>query len=87
MSGVKKYKVTYDRPNCIGAGACVVAQEDRWVMNDDDNKANLVGGDKTNNHWELEFTEEELQRFMEAAQVCPVNVIHIVDLETGKELI
>lgn len=90
MADTKKYKIVYDRDNCIGAGSCTAVFAEKWVMNAKDDKADLVGG-----RWEtspkrvmvLEFTEEELAWFMEAAQVCPVNVIHIIDLETGKELI
>lgn len=90
MGNSKKYKIVYDRDNCIGAGSCVAVLAEKWVMNNKDDKADLVGG-----KWEtspkraivLEFTEEELARFMESAQVCPVNVIHIIDLATGEQLI
>jgi len=36
--------------------------------------------------WVLEISEEELQRHMDAAQVCPVNAIHISN-EKGEKLI
>ena len=35
----------------------------------------------------LELTEEELARHKEAASVCPVQVIHIEDVETGEHII
>jgi len=90
MTDKKKYKIVYDRDNCIGAGSCTAVFAERWIMNNKDDKADLVGGT-----WEtspkrvmiLEFTQEELERFMESAQVCPVNVIHIIDLKTGEQLI
>lgn len=88
QQGAKKYKVLYDRPNCIGAGSCVIAYDKRWVLSNDDNKAVLLGGKKNpDGTMEMEFTPEELDTFMESAQVCPVNVIHIIDVETGKQLI
>ena len=87
MEPKKRYKIVYDRDNCIGAGACVIAYEERWVMDAADDKANLIGGKQEDGSWILEFTEEELAKFMDSAQVCPVNVIHIFEVETGKKLI
>ncbi len=88
LDSKKKYKIVYDRINCIGAGSCVISYPERWVMNNVDDKANLIGGKETAPHtWEVEFTAEELEKFLESAQVCPVNVIHIYEVETGKKLI
>ena len=90
MAAKKKYKIVYDRNNCIGAGSCSAVFAERWVMNNADDKADLVGGKLESMPKRvvvLEFSDEELARFMESAQVCPVNVIHIIDLETGKQLI
>lgn len=86
----KKYKVIYDRPDCIGAGACAAIHPERWVMNKNDDLADLVGGKKISDNpqqWIFEFSMDELDQFMSSAQVCPVNVIHIIDLETGETLI
>ena len=83
----KRYKIILDRPNCIGAGSCVIAYEQRWKMNTDD-KVDLIGGkEEQPGQFILECTKEEFEKFLESAQVCPVNVIHIFDLETGKQLI
>lgn len=87
---VKRYKVIYDRPDCIGAGACAAIFPERWVMNKKDDLADLTGGVKVQEspeQWVLEIEEKELMQMLESAQVCPVNVIHIIDLETGKKLI
>lgn len=83
----KKYKVDYDRPNCIGAGACAAAYPKRWEMNyDKDGKADLIGGkDVPDGKQELEFDEDEFKDLMESAEICPVNVIHI--LKEKKKLI
>ncbi len=84
----KKYRVIFDRENCIGAGACVLAYPERFVMNREDDKADLIGGVKnSDHHFELEFTLKELEEFRSSAQVCPVAVIKIFDLETGKEVL
>lgn len=86
----KKYKIVYDRPNCTGVLTCAAFYPERWVINKDDAKADLVGGIEDPQQpgtFLLEFTPDEFDRFKESAQVCPVNVIHIYDLETGEKLI
>ncbi len=85
---VKRYKITYDREQCIGAGACIAAFPERWEMADD-GKADLKGGKSNddNSVQELEITENEFKQMMDSAQACPVLVIHITDLETKKRLI
>ena len=85
----KKYKVVYDRTNCIGALTCVAFYPNRWETNKQDGKADLVGGKDdpgSPGTWVLEFTEDELEKFKASAEVCPVRVIHIIDLETNEEL-
>lgn len=86
----KRYKIVYDREGCIGAAACVAAYPERWSLVDD-GKADIIGDGATKNddntQQELEFSEEEFQKMMDAAQSCPVNVIHVVDLESGERLI
>ncbi len=84
----KKYKVVYNRTDCIGVLTCSAFYPDRWAINKDDAKADLVGGiedKKTPGTWILEFSEEELQRFKSSAEVCPVAVIHIYDIETNEK--
>ncbi len=72
----KKYKILFDRENCIGAYACLAVAPDVWKEGDD-GKAIL----------EREIIDEDdLQRQIEAAKACPVNVIKIVDAETGEEV-
>ncbi len=87
----KKYRVEYNRPDCIGAGACVAVQPERWVIKNEntDNKADLIGGKENPDRkgiWFIEFTEEELELFISSATMCPVQVIKIFDLETGKQM-
>lgn len=86
----KRYRIVYDREGCIGAAACVAAYPERWSLMDD-GKADVIGeGVKRNDdntEQTLEFTEEEFQKMMDSAQACPVNVIHIIDLESGQRVI
>jgi len=81
----KKYKVVYDRPNCIGAAQCVAVLPEFWSL-DKDGKAILKGSKKADGTWELEIDEKILPKMKKAAAACPVNVIHIED-EKGKRLI
>ena len=86
----KKYKVVYNRTDCIGAAACVAMHEKRWVMSKEDDRADLIGGTKVKDDpetWEIEFEDDELAQFKESAYVCPVAVIEIFDVETGEKII
>jgi len=86
----KRYKIVYDREGCIGAAACVAAYPERWSLMDD-GKADITGEDvkknDDNTEQTVEISEEEFQKMMDSAQACPVNVIHIVDLETDQRVI
>jgi len=83
----KKYIVKYDRENCIGAASCVAVQPNDWEIVDD-GKADLKQAQKDGNgFWIKEIDESELAAYKESAEVCPVNVIHIYDKETGEKII
>ena len=71
-----KYKIVFDRDNCIGAYACMAIAPDTW-QEGDDGKAILV---------KEFFDDEELKLQLEAARACPVNVIKIYNEETGEEI-
>ncbi len=80
-----KYKIVYDRSNCIGVSSCALLAEQFWKMNDD-NKADLLGGTEKNpGIWERIIDEKDLHANLEAARNCPVMVIKIFD-EKGKEV-
>jgi ferredoxin len=83
----KKYKLVYRKSECIGAGACAAAFEEAWDL-DDNNIASLKSSDakKTEMIEELIFDESELENHLEAAQVCPVMVIEVYELESGKKI-
>lgn len=77
------YKIVHERALCIGCGACVAACEKFWSLKE--GKSNLKGAKKIGSKFELEV--EKLDCNKDAAEVCPVNCIHITDLETGKKII
>lgn len=59
--------ITHDRPNCIACGACA-AVTDNWTLDTEDGLADPV---------KAEIEEDELAENQEAAEVCPVFIIHI----------
>ena len=77
MAKNNTYKLQHDRPNCIGCGACEAVAPDFWEMKDD-GKVMLKGGKKIANDWyEMDIKEKDFQINKDAADSCPVNVIHI----------
>lgn len=84
-----KYRVWLDREGCIGAAACVAAFEMLWDI-DDESKAKMIMENAKlldNGNWEIEIDDELLDKAKDSAEVCPVNVIHIENLDTGERLI
>lgn len=90
---VKKYRIVFDRKACIGAAACAAVAPEFWVMKDD-GKADLIGFTEKDGKQVLEITEDQmtsdgknvLQLNKDAAEVCPVQVIHVYEiLEDGSE--
>ncbi|MBI4052462.1 MAG: ferredoxin [Candidatus Diapherotrites archaeon] len=82
-------RIEYDRENCIGAFACLAVHPDLWKKNDSDNKADLEGGKESSGKWvrEIECSEDEKEKIVSSAEVCPVRVIKIIDTETGAVLV
>ena len=81
-----KYRIKYDRKGCIGAGVCAAIAEKHWEMNKD-GLADLINGKEVDGFFEKIIDESELEIVKKAAENCPVNVIHIIDEETGKQII
>ena len=83
----KKYILQHDRPNCIGCAACEAVAPDFWEMNED-GKSDIKNAKSLENGWqEMEITKKNFTENKDAADSCPVNVIHIVKKETGERLI
>ena len=83
----KRFKIIHDRPGCIGCGACAVVAPDFWEMNDD-GKSDIIGGvNLKNGQQEKNIKEKEFDINLEAAESCPVEVIHIIDEEKDEKII
>lgn len=86
-STTKKYLLQHDRPNCIGCVACAAVNGKHWEMNED-GKSDIIGGKNRQDGWqELEIEEADFEKNLEAAETCPVNVIHVMEKETEKKII
>lgn len=86
----KRYKLIFDRKNCIGAGPCAAVSPSQWYLDEGDGrKAHVAGGQKNEQTQEetKEFGDVELEEHMNAAISCPVQVIHIYDLKRKKKLV
>ncbi|MEM3374136.1 MAG: ferredoxin [Candidatus Woesearchaeota archaeon] len=79
-----RYKIIFDRENCIGAGACAAMAPEFFKMVSD-GKAELIGG-KDIGDGKFELETEANDNLIEAAKACPVLVIKIKNDE-GKDLV
>ena len=72
-------KVVHFKKDCISCGACAAIAPDYWEM-DTEAMAQLKGSEEVGDKWELKIDSEEAkQENQEAADVCPVNIIHVED--------
>lgn len=82
-----KYELQHERPNCIGCSACASVAPDFWKMNDD-GKSDVIGGEAVaEGATKKEIDEKDLPVNKTAAESCPVNVIHLINKETGQKII
>mgnify|MGYP001590689673 CR=1 FL=1 len=84
-----KYRELLEMKGCIGAATCAAVHPERWKMINNNNKVTIIGGKKIpgSEDEEIIIDDSELEKFKQAAEVCPVNVIHIKNLDTGEEII
>ncbi len=77
-----KYKVIFDREECVSIFSCNVVAPEFWKLADD-GKVDLVGGtyNEKTKKWELIIDEKDLNINKEAESVCPVFAIKIEKIE------
>ncbi|MEK6863133.1 MAG: ferredoxin [Nanoarchaeota archaeon] len=71
-----KYKVIHFKKDCISCGACAAVNPEFWKM-DEQGLAHLKDSVEVDDHYELEIDEKDKDSNQEAADVCPVNIIHV----------
>ncbi len=81
------YLVQYDRRGCIGAAVCE-AFSPHFVVHED-KKAELTGAvfNPRTAFFEKVITAADMEQAKQAADGCPTNVIHIINLKTGEKII
>ena len=76
-----KYKILHFKEECISCGACAAVCPDFWEM-DQEGMAHLKESKKTDPHWErIIETEDARSQNQEAADVCPVQIIKLEQIE------
>jgi len=70
--------VVHYKQDCIRCGGCAAVDPDKWYM-DDEGIAQLKDATEVDDHFEKEIADEDKAQHQEAADVCPVNIIHVED--------
>ena len=79
-----KFRVEIDHNLCQGFGACVELCS-KFKLDDEDRKSHIEGARKVSDKEIVEL--EKLDCHKKAAETCPFNAIHIINLETDQKLI
>ncbi len=74
----KRYAIVHNRPGCIGCGSCAAIAEEYWEM-DNDGLSNLKGALRKEGK-EIKLFCQGKEKNKDAADVCPVDVIHVVEI-------
>ncbi len=64
------FTIIHDRENCIGCTACELVAPENWIMEEED--TGLKSKPK-----KTKISPAEFKINLEAAEACPVHVIHI----------
>ncbi|MEA3378863.1 MAG: ferredoxin [Nanoarchaeota archaeon] len=75
-----KYKIEQEIDKCIGCMACQSVAEDVWEQ------VEIEGAFKAKPK-KTEFDEADLEKIKESAEICPVDCIHIINVETGEKIL
>ena len=71
-------KIKHFKKDCISCGACAAINPEFWEM-DAEGLAELKGSKQDGECWKLQIDKKDRESNQEAADVCPVNIIHIED--------
>lgn len=83
-----KFVLVHNQPNCIGCSACTSINPKHWKMNDAINKAFIIDGNALpDGDCEIDLDDKDFELNKEAAEVCPVKVIHIKEKDTNQPII
>ena len=75
---MEKHVIRHKKMDCISCGACAAITPDFWKM-DDDGLSHLKESVQKGEYWERVIeTEQDRAKNVEAEEVCPVQIIHVV---------
>jgi ferredoxin len=72
-------KVIHYRKNCIGCNSCTEHMSSFWKISDVDGKADLIGSELKRDHFILNITLVDVDKFKQVAKDCPARVIKVFD--------
>ncbi|MHA1303428.1 MAG: ferredoxin [Candidatus Heimdallarchaeaceae archaeon] len=75
-----KYKITIQKDECIGCGACY-SHDPVHFDSDDEGYAIVKDGTTTDELSEGIFTDDDINDAKDAAESCPVEIIDVTDEE------
>lgn len=81
---MSKFRVEIDHTVCKGFGACVELCSN-FELSDETGKSHIKGSKKEPNGESIEL--DKLECHKTAADACPFNAIHVIDLETNEKLV
>ncbi|AJF60548.1 MAG: hypothetical protein QT03_C0001G1062 [archaeon GW2011_AR10] len=74
-----KFKIVYDRSNCICAGPCAAVAPEHFEIDPSDGKANLKGGKQEGANWVKEIDDDSTAN--QSVDVCPAAVISVKKIQ------
>lgn len=74
------FTILHDQPGCIGCGACAAITPENWEMIE-------MNGEFKSRPKKTDLADDEFSANKDAADTCPVNVIHLVNKETKEKII
>jgi ferredoxin len=72
-----KFIISQQRKNCIGCGSCSIYSPKCWKINNQDGKADLIGGVQKGSVIVAEIGMEYLEENKKVAKICPMQIIKL----------
>jgi len=69
-------KIIHEREKCIGCGSCAAICPKYWELAED-GKSKLLGAKKDSKSGNYELEIKEIKCNQQAADACPLGIIHI----------
>ena len=79
------FKIIHERPKCIACGSCAAVAPKFWEMSQKDGLADLKGCTMNGENEERIIDDKDMPANREAAEVCPVQIIHVEGIKEKKD--